>query len=394
MMQDNLKAKRETNIRLLQRRIEELANKQQVQYSSEEEGEAEESPLKPTQILPQSVQNFNAYDEALYASTEPHVTELVLPPREPRELFRETRFGRPNNLGSFSSRKGPEPVPSPTPQADRQVIEELLKQLDTVKEEGKQKDLKVETLSFRCEQLQNELSLKIDQLNKTNLELEEQRTAARTASAQMRQLETQAEQTKRNLLPELQRLKSQNSVCLIEIRSLENDAGILEERIQELNKTNSVLKMENREVKALNSRLEQERLQIKLDVEALRAGFAETENNFEDLREENSRLGFENERLKNELAAVSQKLGQPIASKPAEKLGLYGFERTIDDLKRTVYEVVPTPKSIGSLYNKNDGRKQMENNFDINRPISRHTEDKLSFDGLNLLEDRLKKIIK
>ncbi len=57
----------------------------------------------------------------------------------------------------------------------KESIEDIINENDRLKENLKERNLKIETLNFRCEKLQSELTLKLNENNKLSLEVNDLR---------------------------------------------------------------------------------------------------------------------------------------------------------------------------------------------------------------------------
>lgn len=265
------------NILNLKRQLEEMENSRlNLEYKIEED----RSNLKISKRnLPYEDNDINSYIERRYQSVKrPMMADVT---------------GDMNNTNNTNQDT---------------AVQTLVRELDDLKESNRQKDLKIETLNFRTEKLQTELALKLDVINKLSVDNEEKDAVLKRLSNQNKHLESVVDQNKTGLLPEHQRLKSQYDISLLEIRSLEKGNDILEARIKELLQHNGVLKNENRELKTTNFKIEQERLKLKQDVDSLRMGIVNNENDYVDFSEKYETVQTENERLKNELIILRQKL--------------------------------------------------------------------------------------
>lgn len=70
--------------------------------------------------------------------------------------------------------------------------------------------------------------------------------------------------------PHYQKLKSQYDICLLEMKSLENDNEVLEKRIKNLTEVNLDMKNQNREIKNEKHKIEMERLASLKTIELLK----------------------------------------------------------------------------------------------------------------------------
>ena len=266
-----------------------------------------------------------------------------------------------------------------------QTIQALVKETDELRDLVRQKDVKIETLNFRCEKLQTELAMKLDTINKLTVDIEERDGLMKRLSNQNKHLETVVEKNQTDLVPEHQKLKSQYNICLLEIKSLEKDNDILEARIRELTNNGNKLKIENREVKSNNSKIEQERLKLKQDLESLKMLINKNENDMLDLTDKYENSTTENERLKNELIILKQKLDvyssgdfEIVSSKIVSR-----FEK-LEDKQQPEKKPEPTPLLMNYQFEMKE----------TNPPRSKKFADKgekLNFDDLNSLSMEFKR---
>lgn len=171
---------------------------------------------------------------------------------------------------------------------------------------------------------------------------------------------------------------------MLELKSLENDNAILDRRLRELTSVNGALKNENRELRAANSRLELERLQLKKDAEGLKNDFSMAQNEATDLSEKLETIKTENERVKNELFTANKKLEifgavDKTHSRLTEPVDLALLKEKAPQLK-TPKGSIPAPKRPGSPQ-KTHMRTNLASEL-----------EKLNFDGLIGLEERLKQL--
>ncbi len=168
------------------------------------------------------------------------------------------------------------------------------------------------------------------------------------------------------------------------MRSLENDNLILDNRIKDLTELNLQMKNENRDLKYSNYKIEMERLEIKKNIEVLKSNMNNIENDFFDVTEKNENLNVENERLKNEMLTLK------------EKLKIYSRGVSKNALKTQNYKV--KENYADNLINKfsfpktdNFNLKKIRENELITKPsnIMKNLE-KLDFSGLDNLGEKLR----
>ena len=362
-------------------------------------------------------QSFDSVNKELSIDEENHLELQEILQREPVQI--EKSFSKMNreqsenrsNFKRISKRREPE---EDSPQNSdnyetRKMIEGLLREIDILRENEKQADVKIETMTFRCEKLQNELTIKLDSNNKLLMENEEKNGQIKNLLSQIKNLENLIDQNKKIFIPEFQRIKSQYDIAILEIRSLENDNNILENRIQDLTELNSQIRNDKREIDSRNRQIEIERLTLKREIEELKANFMNHENEFEDLNERYEKVLLENERLKNEILYLNQrnKMQLPEAEFGEESFNHFDASRNI----KLDY--------MGGVEKKRQNRKTddlvfLDDRGEIDKRASRITDkkdrgdysqnqgnrllnsdmDRLNFDQLAQIEERFKKLNK
>lgn len=381
----------ENNIKTIQKRIQEL---EQSFDSVNKELSVDEEP--------------NDYEGLVKAAKEPipQVIEKSFSKARSEQAVPELR----SNFKRLSKRREEE---EPTQVTDnfetRKMIEGLLREIDILRENEKQADVRIETLTFRCEKLQTELTVKLDLANKLTTELDEKNMQIKTLLGQIKGLEAVIDQNKRSLVPDLQRLKGQYDIALLEIRSLENDNVILENRIRDLTEANTKIRDEKREIDAKNRQIEIERLTLKKEIEELKSNFMNHESELEDTNEKYERVVLENDRLKNEVLYLNQrnKILTQDPDNPNESL-LNVEPRGADG--RADYSDILKPKTRqndGTLDNlkveverrlrPTEKQATMKDpspyNTGVNRLLNPEAE-KLNFESLALIGERMKRLNK
>ena len=348
------------NILNLKRQLEEIEGSR-VQL--EQDLDVDRSQLRGSRQQPNYAQEE---DEGYYRSERKHRTS-----KKPMMVDATAEFNRTN----YSDQDG--------------AVEALVRELDEVKDSMRQKDLKIETLNFRTEKLQTELAMKLDVINKMTLEIEEKDAVLKRLSGQNKHLESVVEHNKTGLMPEHQRLKSQYDISLLEIKSLEKDNDILEGRIKELLQHNGILKHENRELKTTNFKIEQERLKLRQELETLKINIVNNENDYVDLSEKYEHVVTENDRLKNELIILKQKLevystgdfdivSKKMVSRFAKPEEEKAGSKSLGAMKKSVRTEKPERTERKSALS----------------PIARNDGEKLNFDGINMMEQEFRRKLK
>jgi hypothetical protein len=187
-------------------------------------------------------------------------------------------------------------------------LERILEENERLKEGLREKKMKIETMNFRCEKLQSELAQKLNLINRLSLEMNEIKTSNEFLLKQKEYLESLVDDNNKNLLPEHQKLKSKYEISVLEIKSLENDNKILEGKLLDYINMHKSLKSENKELSLKTSKMEIEKLEIKKDVEMIKSIISQNEYENKELIESNTNLESENERLKNQIFFLNNKL--------------------------------------------------------------------------------------
>ena len=287
----------------------------------------------------------------------------------------------------------------------RKMVEGLLRENDILRENEKQADVKIETLTFRCEKLQTELTVKMDLNNKLLIENEERNGQVKNLLGQIKALEATNDHYKKSFLPELQRLKSQYDVAVLEIRSLEHDNSILEKRIQEQTESNSRLRDERREVDARNRQMEIEQLTLRKEIQEFKLSLFNPENELEDLKDKFDKLAVENERLKNEIMYLNQKnkIQVPGNDVVEDSFANYDGNRNFKTEALSGFDKRQENKRIGEMlfFDKKEESEQRSNwQYDrkdkaeatgIPSKLFMGDNDKLNFEQLAMIEDQLKR---
>ena len=405
MAEDPKRVVLESNIKLIQNRIQQLETSyHNLQVELVYDQPDEEDMPEPVQVfdLP-SPQDRTPPTRSRYTSAHKRTSLANRGRAAASQKHIDFNFHHNNNNNSNNS-----------PVKDSQTKEALMRQIDASKENERQLEVKVEALTFRCDKLQGELSLKADLVNRLSLEVEERAALFNNSAVQVRFLEQQVEQHKRTVLPELQKLKCQYDVSLLELRTLEHDNGILEARVRALSQNCTELKNHNRELKQQNGRIEMERLTLRKEIEALRAQFLDNESDLEELSDKCAAVCVENERLRNELASSGQKLAIFTADRNGSRSLLERVElervrvapaklthsKVLDasvtlvrSSKKTAAESISLQRSrVGTITRT---REKVGKLFASEEKVSRTlgSEDRLDFADLAGIEERFKKLI-
>lgn len=389
MLQADLKKSAiENNIKTIQKRIQEL---EQSFDSVNKELSVEEEPI------PQEYNN-NMLQREQINQQEKSFSKMSRENNEFRTNFKKVAKSRKDQEEEYSQNN--------ENYETRKMVEGLLREIDILRENEKQADVKIETLTFRCEKLQNELTVKLDSNNRLTMENEDKTNQIKTLLNQIKNLESSIDQNKRNFIPEFQRIKSQYDIALLEIKSLENDNSILENRIHDLTEMNNQTKNEKREVISKNQQIEIERLTLKKEIEEIKTNFLNHENDFEDLNEKYDILRLENDRLKNEIMYLNQKnkIQTIIPDRADDSMNNLDVSRNLKvDIMTGVDRKKYLMKNSEQIYpeNKSDLDKKMskimdrrDKKEDKNQNIRfvSQEEDHLDFDQLAQIEERFRKL--
>ena len=268
----------ENNIRSIQDRIKMLESSFHQSQADEIEELEMESPSKNERIV--EPESRHGSGSKLYA---PSVNKQLINP--------------------YKSRVMDSPV-----QSENIMMEDLMKELDELRQLDEKYNIKIETLEFRCDKLQDELTSKQGQINDLTSEFEEQKSKNKKLRSQMQSLENQMESNQRSQVPQIQKLKNHSEVIQLEMKSIENDNRLLDDRVIELEKKKQEIAEFNQNLKNENLKMEMERLSLKMEVEQVRAKFNEYEDEIFYTEKKIDETEFENERLRNEINYLSQKI--------------------------------------------------------------------------------------
>ena len=180
------------------------------------------------------------------------------------------------------------------------ILSDLMKERDQLQQTNKKQSLKIETLEFRCQKLNEELKKRVPRWNDVNEQLERLKDHKSRLEQQLQQTARESQERRKEEQPNLQKLKTQNEVIELELQSIENDNRVLDSRVIELEKLLEESMETNCNSKALNGKLEIERLTLKLEVEQLTQKFIEYQNQVKHTQIKIEEISFENKRMANE----------------------------------------------------------------------------------------------
>lgn len=168
--------------------------------------------------------------------------------------------------------------------------------------------MKLETLNFRCEKLQEDITRKHEQMTDLKKKITLKDETIEKLKMQLSKAERENRMNKEEMAPRLEALKSRYEVCMLEMVSLENDNKIMNERIQKLLRENSELRRNVRDMKKQKFEEKQQRLTLAREFETVKRTLDELTDKMTDLNLEKEDL-FENlKRLKNENLTNQKKI--------------------------------------------------------------------------------------
>ena len=187
-------------------------------------------------------------------------------------------------------------------------VDQLLDDIDKLKEHANGKEMKLQTLNFRFEKLQEDVTKKHEMITSLNNVLNEKNEMIETLKDKVLKLERENKLTKEDISPRLDALKTRYDVCMLEMVSMENDNNILTERIGVLTRENAELRRNNRKIKKESSDEKIKRLKLSRDFETMKKEVQELHDKLEDLKLEKEELEHINKRINNDKDSYFKKL--------------------------------------------------------------------------------------
>ena len=187
-----MKSRRENTIKLLQQRLQNLESAQghfQHQYAQDANGYSDDEQVMQPEVLTLGPQHFHRHEDLEDRSFVNVADQSRKADQSPHPTSQRPRTNQAGSTYHQSERN------APTDGGQAQIVERLLREIDALTENLRQKDVKIDTLTFRCEKLQNELTLKLDYVNKLTLQLEDERGQTKHLVTQNKFLEDSIEQT-------------------------------------------------------------------------------------------------------------------------------------------------------------------------------------------------------
>lgn len=188
------------------------------------------------------------------------------------------------------------------------LIDQLLEEIDELKEQANVREMKLETLNFRCEKLQEDITKKHEQTTLLKNKNLEQAEYILELNSKLEKAQRENRINREDIGPRLDALKSRYEVCMLEMVSLENDNKILTERNKQILRQDTELRKRNRELKKEIFDEKQERLQMCKEFETLQRDLELMNEKIEDLKINKEELEETNKRLKNEKDSSMRKV--------------------------------------------------------------------------------------
>lgn len=226
---------------------------------------------------------------------------------KPHEFPQKKANPKVNPLSPFTPRAPKSPGQTGKDPKSR-LIDQLLEEIDELKEQANVREMKLETINFRCEKLQEEITKKHEQmalLKNKNIELTEQ---ILELNGKLEKAVRENRINREDVGPRLDALRSRYEVCMLEMVSLENDNRILSERNQEILRQDTELRKINRELKKEKFEEKQERLELCKEFEKVKREFEQLNEKLEDMRVHKEELEENVKRLKNDRESSMRKI--------------------------------------------------------------------------------------
>jgi chromosome segregation ATPase len=188
------------------------------------------------------------------------------------------------------------------------MIDNLLEEIDSLKEQATSREMKLQTLNFRFEKLQEDITKKHEMISSLKNHLSEKNEIIQNLTEKLNKAERENKLTKEDISPRLDALKSRYEVCMLEMVSMENDNKLLSDRIDLLTKENNDVRKKNRNLKRDNSEEKLQRLHLCKEFEKVKRDFETINEKLEDIKLEKEEVEEINKRLKNEKDLYFKKL--------------------------------------------------------------------------------------
>lgn len=188
------------------------------------------------------------------------------------------------------------------------LIDQLLEEIDNLKEQATGREMKLQTLNFRFEKLQEDITKKHEMISSLKNHLSEKNEIIQNLTEKLNKAERENKLTKEDISPRLDALKSRYEVCMLEMVSMENDNKLFSDRINLLTKENNEVRKKNRMIKRDNFEEKQQRLQLCKEFEKVKREFEEINEKLEDIKLEKEEIEEVNKRIKNEKDLYFKKL--------------------------------------------------------------------------------------
>jgi chromosome segregation ATPase len=175
-----------------------------------------------------------------------------------------------------------------------------LEEIDELKEQANVREMKLETINFRCEKLQEDITKKHEQITLLKNKNLEQAEVILELNSKLEKAQRENRINREDVGPRLDALRSRYEVCMLEMVSLENDNKILMERNKKILKQDTELRKINRDLKREKFEEKQERLELCKNFEKVKREFEELNEKLEDMRIQKDELEEMAKRVKNE----------------------------------------------------------------------------------------------
>lgn len=214
------------------------------------------------------------------------------------------------------------------------LIDQLLEEIDELKEQANVREMKLETINFRCEKLQEDITKKHEQMALLKNKNLEQAEHLMELGAKLDKAQRENRINRQDVGPRLDALKSRYEVCMLEMVSLENDNKILGERNKSILKQDTELRKINRQLKKEKFEEKQERLELCKEFEKVKREFGELNEKLEDMRIEKEELEEMCKRVKNERDSGLRKID--ILERENFRIMNLRNQEKVNDVKRVV----------------------------------------------------------
>ena len=241
------------------------------------------------------------------------------------------------------------------------LIDQLLEEIDELKEQANVREMKLETINFRCEKLQEDITKKHEQMTLLKNKNLEQAEHLLELNSKLEKAERENKINREDVGPRLDALKSRYEVCMLEMVSLENDNKILGERNKTILKQDTELRRINRELKKEKFQEKQERLELCKEFEKVKREFEELNEKLEDMRIQKDELEEMLKRVKNERDSGVRKI--EVLEKENFRLMTLRNQNRFKEVDRVV-------DSKDTVFMEMSGRRKFDIKNDFKSPLN------------------------